>query len=237
MLFDLHTHILPGADDGAADLSESLALLKQEELCGVGTVVLTPHFKPQLHSPQEFFATRSATYQTLKEAYDGDVRLVLGAEVLYSQYLAGVENVHDFCIEGTDYLLLEMPYHARFDERVVHSVLRLLDEHRIRPILAHVERYEAVRRDYTVLDQFREFGCLFQINAASVLQKGFSMRRFMRRLIEGGYLDLLATDCHDPKHRPAALKGALDALESQYGPRIRQDLMGAAEMVLSNQRW
>ena len=173
MLCDLHTHLLPGVDDGAADLSESLRLLSQEEACGVDTVVLTPHFKPQVQNAEEFFSRRAAAFETLKAAYGGPITFRLGAEVLYSKYLANMERIHDFCIEGTDYLLLEMPYHAQFDEKTVRSVLRLADEHGIRPILAHVERYEAVLRDVAILERFRECGCLFQVNAATVTKKDF----------------------------------------------------------------
>lgn len=237
MLCDLHTHLLPGVDDGAADLSESLRLLSQEEACGVDTVVLTPHFKPQVQNSEDFLARRAAAFETLREGYSGPIEFRLGAEVLYSKYLANMERIGDFCIEGTDYLLLEMPYHAQFDEKTVRSVLRLFDEHGIRPILAHVERYDAVLRDVSILERFREGGCLFQVNAATVTRKGFFAGRFLKRLVKEGYLDLLGSDCHDPEHRKAEIAPAINRLRELYGEQIVREIRGTTEMVLSNQRW
>lgn len=237
MLCDLHTHILPGIDDGAADLSESITLLTQEKDCGVDTVVLTPHFKPQLQKPTDFLENRARAFEQLTKASDGSIRFLLGAEVLYSKYLSAIENLRDFCIQDTDYLLLEMPYHAKFDDRVLQSVGRLVDEHGILPILAHVERYEAVRRDPEILLRFREMGALFQVNAQSFLQKNFGMRRFLRRLIRMDCLDLVATDCHDPKTRPARLSHALEAIEKEYFPSLLQRVLAATQTVIDNQRW
>lgn len=233
MLYDLHTHLLPGIDDGAADLSESLALLKQEQDCGVDTVVLTPHFKPQIQKNAEFLEKRAASFEKLKAAFDGEMQFVLGAEVLYSPYLASIENIRDFCIGESDYLLLEMPYHARMADDVLRAVSRLMDEHGIRPILAHVERYEAVRRNVHVLEKFRTIGCLFQVNASTLSSKSFFTRRFVRSLVFGGYLDLVGSDCHDPVHRPANVKAAYDALEKLYGPGLCRDLLGMADMVVN----
>ncbi len=234
MLFDLHTHILPGIDDGAADLSESLALLKQEQDCGVDTVVLTPHFRPQIQKPAEFLEKRSRAFEALSGAFEGEMKFVLGAEVLYSPYLASIENIRDFCIGDTDYLLLEMPYRARMADDVIRAVSRLMDEHGIRPILAHVERYEAVRRNVYVLDKFRAVGCLFQVNASTLAAKSFFTRRFVRSLVFGGYLDLIGSDCHDPVHRPANVKAALVALDKLYGPGLGRDLLGNADLVLNH---
>lgn len=232
MYIDLHTHILPAIDDGAATLEESLALLSQEKDNGVDTVVLTSHFRAQVQKPQEFLSARQSAYETLLAQTDGSIRLVLGAEVLYSEYLAGIENIRDFCLSGTDYLLLEMPYHAPFGEKVFSAVARLRDEHGIIPILAHVERYEAIRRDARLLYRFRELGCLMQVNADSLLEKSLSMRRFLAKLLHRGEIDLLGSDCHDPKHRPVQLSRAYQTLDDNVAHAISR--MAAA--VLENRR-
>ncbi|MBR6530712.1 MAG: hypothetical protein IKT43_04780 [Clostridia bacterium] len=235
MLADLHTHLLPGIDDGAADLKDSLALLNQERACGVDTVVLTPHFKPQVQESGAFFAARARAFELLKSQKEAEgFRFVLGTEVLFSKYLASIENVCDFCIEGTRFMLLELPYHAQFDDAVFSAVRRLCDEHGIVPILAHVERYEAVRRNVHVLEAFREFGALFQVNAATLAAKNLSTRLFVRKLVSGGYLNLVGTDCHDPVHRTADLKRGLDTLEDRFGNRVIREVHACADFVLNN---
>lgn len=236
MSADLHTHILPGVDDGAADLSESLALLEQERESGVDTVVFTPHFRIQQQKPQEFFARREKAFAACAP-FVQDTRCLLGAEVLYSEYLANLDSIRDFAIESTDYLLLEMPYQAQFTDRLIASVMRLRDEHGLTPILAHVERYEAVRRNVGILERFREFGCLFQVNAGSVLSKKLPMRAFLRRLVRAGCLDLLASDCHDPKVRPVSLEKAYHLLAEQYSEEFVRAVKGCAASVLSNRRF
>lgn len=232
MLADLHTHILPGIDDGAQDLQESLRLLEAEAENGADTLVFTPHFKPQHLKPQTFFENRARAWETLRPHIKEGVSVYLGAEVLYSEYLPNLENIRDFCIGQTDYLLLEMPYRAVFDDKVIGSVERLSGEHGIIPVLAHVERYEAVLRDPHVLSRFREFGCLFQVNADSILQKNFLMKNFLRRLVRIGYLDLVASDCHDPVGRTVSLRAAHEALAERFGPQILRELLATTDHIL-----
>lgn len=236
MLCDLHTHILHGIDDGAADLACALELVKQEQDCGVDTIVLTPHFRAQKRHPEEFFALRARATEELRAACGDGVTFRLGAEVLYSQYLSSIENIRDFCIEGTDYLLLEMPYFAEFNDRVLQAVGRLRDEHGILPILAHVERYEAVRRNPYLLASFREYGCLFQVNASTFETGGFFARRFVKTLVRERLVDLVASDCHDSKSRPAALKGAFDSVTQRFGADFAEYLKHNAVRVLENKR-
>ena len=106
---DLHTHILPGVDDGAKDLEKALEMLRMQKACGVERVALTPHFYPLREEFQSFLDKRQQAYEGLLPNWDAESMpdLRLGAEVHYSPALAELD-LRRLTIGQSDYLLLEL---------------------------------------------------------------------------------------------------------------------------------
>ena len=143
---DTHTHILPGMDDGAATVEESLRMLRRCRAQGVKTVVLTPHFYPDRESADTFLERRAWSFEQLRAAVSPDLpRLVLGAEVGWCAGLEEMDRLQELAMGSSGYLLLEMPYMAWTEEQL-DSVWNLASTGRVTPVLAHVERYLHLQR-------------------------------------------------------------------------------------------
>lgn len=186
---DFHSHILPGADhgsDGVATSLRSLALLKE---AGVQKIVATPHFYPQRVSIDDFLQNRARCASALKEAVKGENPTVyLGAEVLICRGMEELRGLPKLCIEGTDCLLLEMPFRA-FDEQLLDTVYRITQRGDVRPVMAHIDRYG--EEDVAEL---MDLDVSAQINATALA--GFFKKKPLLRYIEEGRVCALASDLH-----------------------------------------
>ena len=142
MLIDFHTHILPAIDDGSKTLEQSLEMLKDLKSQGVETVVLTPHYFHDEQSLDEFLEKRDKKYEELKKAAKGDQypKLRIGAEVMLDYSLANSKDIDRLCIEGTNFLLLEMPY-TLWSSNHMDCINQILAEYNIVPVIAHIDRY------------------------------------------------------------------------------------------------
>lgn len=197
-MIDFHTHILPGVDDGSRNSEESLALLRMEQKQGVDTVVLTPHFYASQNSPAEFLERRAYCMERLQAKLEpGLPRLLLGAEVQYFEGIANVEDLGSLCIEGTNLLMVEMPF-CRWDNRVLQAVTELQSYRGFQVVLAHIERY---RREQPkgIWDDLRDAGILSQVNASFF--GGWLSKRTAMAMQKVNQFQLIGTDCHNLQTR------------------------------------
>ncbi len=221
-LVDLHCHLLPGVDDGAADVEETLAMLRRAHAGGTRRIAATPHlFHPGF--PPRGVAELRERFERLLAELEGraaepryrflrEVRLSLGAE-----HRVGVELFEALAkgdvlpFAGGRHLLVELDDHLPWP--VVRTALERVREAGFVPVLAHVERFRVFARDPGRLDSLRQAGDLAQVNADAVL--GRSGRRFLRR----GQVDVIASDGHRPDSRPPDLGEVYDALVGKgYAP-------------------
>ena len=138
-LIDFHTHILPRIDDGSGSSQESLELLAHEKEQGVDRIVFTPHFYAGKDSVENFLDRREKSYQRLlfrmeEKGIEPPV-FYKGAEVYYFAGMGKAEMVPELCIEGTNILLLEMPF-AQWDKGVVEDVKFLVQKRKLTLIIA-----------------------------------------------------------------------------------------------------
>lgn len=232
---DIHTHILPGVDDGAPDMSRAIAMLQRAWEQGTGAVVLTPHYRGRFRDNVR--SKLEPVYQQLvREAQKAcpGMELYLGCEVGYEMDIS--EKLADgsvLCINGTRYVLLEF-HDTAFRSMFLEGVLELLNFGYI-PILAHVERYEAFYLHRTLARELVELGALLQINAESVIGKmGFGTKRFCRRLMRSRLVHFIGSDAHDEDLRPPELTLCFEKISRKYGRPYAQLLLGGnARTVLS----
>lgn len=205
-LCDLHSHVLPGMDDGCKTPEESRRVLEMSARQGVRYLAATPHFYAEQESVDSFLARREAAMKRLAAAtreLEGP-QLCLGAEVAWYPGLLQEQQLDALCLGRSNYLLLEMPF-SRWTPSVARQVRALRYEQGIVPILAHVERYPDVGR---MLDELIENGVLIQMNAEHLLQN----RRDAARLLRRGMVDVLGSDCHGAEHRPPKLGPAWECM-------------------------
>lgn len=231
-MIDLHTHILPGMDDGAPDVQISLELLQQQLAQGVDTVALTPHFYRTKEHISEFLQRRTNAMAELTSATKGRPcpHLVLGAEVAWMPGMADWPELEELCYTGTKNLLVELPFIPWQDE-LFRQLYSLEGRRGITPVLAHVERYA----DSQSKKQFRallELGFPMQISGSFLTR--FSRRRLALRLLQYPG-SVLISDCHDPNYRPPILQKAMAVVEKKSGADMVNELNISARELLDEE--
>lgn len=229
VLSDLHCHILPGIDDGARDPDMSGALLLSEKQQGVSQILFTPHFYVDEISVEGFTERRGEALERMKETIDRlDLKTSLGAEVRMQEELIGMD-LRPLGMGDTSYLLLEFPFlsgaYPLWGEMIVEQLL----DQGIRPLFAHIDRYDYFMNDTERLSHFREMGCIFQVNADSVISRRRSPRVY--ELMREGFVHVLSSDAHSPEKRPVNLKSALAQVEGKLGKGMAEFLIGNADAI------
>lgn len=219
MMVDTHTHILPGIDDGAQSLGESLRMLRKCRDQGVKKVVLTPHFYPTVESVDSFLARRAQAYETLCSAVTEDLpQLILGAEVAWCPSLEHMEQLTDLTMGNSRYMLLELPYMA-WDNSHLDGVRELILDGRVVPVIAHVERALHLQRrgQYQALAQLQ---VPMQISS-EIFGKPFGGKKALRLMSQGSWM--IGSDCHNTTNRPPCMDRAARYLQA-HGQELRQCL-------------
>lgn len=194
---DIHSHILPGVDDGAQSMEESMDMLRQAQKEGIGTVILTPHQKPgrRCVSVSGLRERMHQLNEQMKRLHI-EVDLYAGSELLYSHDLAGRLRDGRVCtLAGSRYVLVEFlpdenwPY--------IRNGLYELACAGYFPVVAHAERCIQLAADPERVRELVDMGCYIQVNAGSVTGTfGFAMKRASRRLLKEEIVHFVATDAH-----------------------------------------
>lgn len=232
MKIDFHSHILPKIDDGSRSIEESVTLLDMMAEDGVEVVCATPHFYSHKISIDGFIERRNAAYETLKpHLKPNHPKILLGAEVLYNHSLVQCEDIGKLCLEGTDYLLWEMPY-SKITKDIVNDTEALSGQSQIKIMIAHIERYLDFT-SYSELSELMGLDVIGQINAKSLTS--FSSRRLCKKLISDGFVYVLGTDYHRTDSGHVLLGEAEKILIKKYGEGIIHQADKNSRMILDNQ--
>ena len=213
-LFDFHSHILPGIDDGSASVEESLALLEESKRQGVDGLAATPHFYVEQMAPEQFLKKRQLAYEKLKLHQKGEwPSILLGAEVPYYDGISRSEEILKLRLEGTKVLLIEMPYRP-WTQRICEELFILNSRKEVIVLLAHIERYLSFQKTET-LAQMRQQNILFQANGSFFLKR--QTRKKACKMLQNGLIDVLGSDCHNGKDRRPNLKEAQSVIIQMLG--------------------
>lgn len=193
-LYDLHTHILPGIDDGAKDLETSIALTERLRSQGVTHIALTPHYYSNRESLENFYEKRRAAYELLLSKKIEGVTFILGSEAYITDYIFNNKSIDGLCYDGTRYLLTEFAYDSDFSDGAGDRLYRLVNQFHVTPVIAHIERYRFLMKNPDTLEELYNAGCRMQINLDSL--SSFSLRHKLLKLIEKGLVHIVGTDTH-----------------------------------------
>ena len=219
-MIDIHTHILPGMDDGSVSLEESLAMAKESARQGVRLLAATPHFYATQEDPNSFLRRREKSLALLESAWqDSFPTLLVGAEVRYFDGISRVEKIAHLTLDHTRILLLEMPF-TSWSRRMVEEVVELQRSRGLQVLLAHVERY-LKDQDGQVWETFRQNGVWMQCNANFFLR--WQTKRKAQALFKKGEIQMLGSDTHNMTTRPPNLAMARDALVKSLGQAAWRD--------------
>jgi protein-tyrosine phosphatase len=189
-VIDLHSHLLPGVDDGSRSVEQSVKVLREMALAGITDVCLTPHMRAaQVATAPP--AAHERAFAALREAAPEMPRLLRGAEVMLDRPLPSGSELRHVSVGGTRYLLVEFPRLVALDA-VVNALSRIVDENLV-PLLAHPERYSCCSPE--AVARWRELGARMQVDATTLVSPQARGQR-ARQLVAAGLADILAGDNH-----------------------------------------
>jgi protein-tyrosine phosphatase len=216
-MVDIHSHVLPGLDDGADTLEKSFEMVKLAAASGTTDLVATPHSNGQF----EFDENRiDEAFRALSALSAGLINLYRGCDCHLS-----LRNLEDalayptkYTINRSRYLLVELP--DFLGPSVVWEQLQALINARICPIITHPERNVSMQLDVKRLKQWVQGGCFVQVTAQSFLGRfGSVARKAVESLMNADLVHFVASDAHDCVHRPPELSKAYEHVSSRWGQK------------------
>lgn len=236
---DLHTHILPGMDDGARDADMSLAMLRMERDQGIDTVVLTPHFYRERERVEWFLKRRHEASRVLleklmslpEEERNTLPRLIVGAEVAWGPNLADWPDLDKLCMGRTRNLLLELPF-TPWNDMLFHQLYDFMGRTGITPVIAHIERYRKAQKKEAI-QEILSMGLPVQISAEPLLHtlsRGKELSLLRERQVQ-----FIASDCHNTTTRPPNLGPALKVVAAKLGEgKVESMVRRSAELAANS---
>lgn len=204
-MIDIHTHILPGVDDGAQDIAESVAMLQMAADDGTTVVVLTPHLNLQYN----FDPCQAEGAITQLQAHTDRIKLYSGCELLVTP--ENLERVFAcaglYTIADGKSLLIELP--DDFAPELTLGIIQRLLEAGLQPVVAHPERNRVLQRNYKSLGDLVEAGAYLQVTGQSLLGGFGSVAGSVSDyLLRHGLAHCIASDAHSPYQRRPLLSAA-----------------------------
>lgn len=234
---DIHTHLLPGADDGSPSVSESIRLLAMAWENGTRTVFLTPHYRGKYkeNTPTWLRENFSLLREMSEDRFPG-MRLYLGQEISYENDAPEAMSAREILsMNDSQYALLEFRTNS-LRSQIITGVSETTRCGFV-PIIAHVERYDIFRTEQDLVDEVLNMGALIQLNADSVMgANGFGIKKFCHSLLKQQKAHFIASDAHDRKHRPPLLRECFLKVHKKYGQEYAAALFYEnAQAVIENQ--
>lgn len=241
-MIDIHSHIIFGVDDGPKNIEESLALIGHAHRQGVRFIVATSHRrKGMFETPEKvIMANFIQLKDAVKEVFPG-VRLCYGAEVYHSKdALWKLEKKKIPTLNNSRYVLLEFSMNTPWKDiqEAVHEVALL----GLTPVIAHIERYDALAYKAERVEELIDKGCYTQVNSSHVLKPnliGDKAKEFKKRVqffLKHDLVHCVASDMHNVTDRPSYMSEAYQLVEKEYGLNKARDLFKKNPlMILKNQ--
>ncbi|MGN0402820.1 MAG: CpsB/CapC family capsule biosynthesis tyrosine phosphatase [Acetatifactor sp.] len=215
---DIHSHILPGVDDGAEDIWETLEMLRIACREGITDLIVTPHYQSgRYFTPADEITGKVAGIQKLADRNRIPIRLYPGTEIYFR---SGLEERMDSgqlaTMNGSSFVLVEFSPAEEFP--YIRNAMEELLGMGYHPILAHVERFRCMREETFRVRELKSMGCQIQANAGSITgEYGYATKRYLHRLLKEHLVDYVGTDAHNASGRAPHMKRCAEALYRKYG--------------------
>ena len=219
---DIHNHILPGIDDGASSVEDSLALLKKYSELGITNFIATPHVMNDYYpnTPETIEVARKELKDALIERGLDKIRISAAAEYMMDQsFLELMERQKLLCLKG-NYVLVEMSY---FQAPInLNEILFRLQTQQYKPVLAHPERYVFFHsKKLEKYQELKQRGCFFQMNALSLVgHYGKNIQNAAYALMDHGLIDFVGTDTHQLRHLEKVSSSSIPKKQGQQLQKI-----------------
>lgn len=214
-MLDIHSHILPGIDDGAKTLDEAIKMIEMAIEDGTKNIVATPHYCKGFG--EEKYKDVKRRVEELKDELKKrklNIEVYYGQEVYYSEKLLDdYENGIIGTINDGKYLLLELSM-KEFQEKVLDDIYELRLQG-VTVILAHPERYSYFQNHLRMINRFIDEGCLFQLNIGSILGKhGEKAKIAATELLKNNIYSFIGSDAHNLEKRTPEIKEGIESIKN-----------------------
>ena len=234
---DIHCHILPGVDDGSQTPEETKAMLQKAWDEGIQIMVATPHYHKQRGKNDiELIKKKLLLTRKLAKEVHPKMQICLGMEIYYG------EDVPELLKEGrvvsirkSRYILVEFSPGDEF-QYILNAVRKLqMSGHTV--IIAHIERYNCLRKDISNVEYLREMGAYLQVNTGSITGSyGRSVKKFLREVLKAHLVQLVGTDAHGSERRTPKMQEAYKEVVKRCGEEYADQIFGQnAKKVLRNE--
>lgn len=226
-MIDLHSHILPGMDDGSESPEMSAQMLTALQQQGVEIVVATPHFDAMQDTPEGFLCRRAEAFARLPQI--DTPKILLGAEVAYFEGMSHTNALQQLQLGDSGLLLVEMPF-TPWTQRMIQEICQISQLTGLTPVLAHVNRYRRADQLPQYQAELLSQGVLFQCNAEAFLS--FWERRWALGLLKQGQIHFLGSDTHNLTTRAPKLQQAAQSITRKLGADALEYLTASSKELL-----
>ncbi|WBX70712.1 tyrosine-protein phosphatase [Tenacibaculum retecalamus] len=198
---DIHSHLLPGIDDGAKDLEDTISLLLKMYSYGIKNFITTPHVLGDVYpnSTELIQGKLKEVRVELDNRGLKDIKINAAAEYMMDEQFIERLNKDDILVLKDNFILVEMSYfNAPYN---LYDILYQIQLKGYKPVLAHPERYSFYHNDFNDYYKLKKAGCVFQLNLLSLTaQYGKGVQKTAKKLLKENLYDFVGTDTHHHKH-------------------------------------
>lgn len=232
-MIDIHSHILPGIDDGAQTEADSLAMAKAAVEEGIHTIVATPHHRNgSFDNVRDNILTYTDILNALFQEHGIPLTLLAGQETrINGEMIEDIENNELLSINDTSYLFVELP--SGSVPRYTKQMLFDIQVAGYSPVIVHPERNQELMDHPSKLYELVKAGALTQITAGSVIGKfGKNIQKFTHQIIDANLTHFIASDAHNTTTRGFWMEEAYQAVKDQYGHDLYYMLMENSQLLV-----
>lgn len=198
---DIHSHLLPGIDDGAKDLNNSIELIQKMSSYGIKNFITTPHILGDLYpnTPEIINSKLTEVKNELVKRGITDIAIKAAAEYMLDEEFSIILEKENILTLKDNLVLVEMSYFSPPNN--LFDILFQLGLKGYKPVLAHPERYNSYHKNFRVFQKLKNAGCLFQLNLLSLTENyGKEVQKTAERLLKENMYDFVGTDTHNLNH-------------------------------------
>jgi len=207
---DMHSHLLPGIDDGSPDLATSLDLIRGMMDLGYTKLITTPHIMWDMYkNSHEIVLEKLELLRNAVKEAGLEVEINAAAEYFLDEHVEELIKTNTPLLTISGKMIL-VEFSMAFPSRSLKDILFELQMQNYQPIIAHPERYLYLDKNKDFYEELKDIGCLFQVNLLSLGgYYGKSAQELGQYLMKKGYYDLVGTDLHGVRHLDALQNPAL----------------------------
>ena len=225
-IYDIHTHFIPSVDDGSASMRETMELLNMDYQDGVRVIYATPHYRKRMFEPEMEEVLQG--FRKMKEAaaqIGEDLRIELGCEFHANMDMIETLNQGMRPAMGNSHCVL-VEFSNRWDFQGIRERCYALLTGGYIPIIAHIERYDALYGRFDRIGELTEMGAYMQVNAGSIAgTEGFSVKRFCKKLMRMDLLHFVGSDGHNVLERKPCMGKCSKYMEKVMGTEYTRKIL------------